>query len=253
MQSLSTLSAHPESDTRIRGYCIDRLPGDGTQEEFNNWPVPPQQVDVVADFERNVQWLATRVQTIVSHWPVSTIECIKIGKTCVTKKIRSTFDVSDYKTWRYGDTRVTSPASRWNAYKKEGYHCLVVLCCFGRQHVPDGLRAMKMHQQHLALAYETALDASLTRSYRSSTLPTTERVPIAKGDLGGGGRVTLTQYKGGIVYVAIKLNLVETIASLSSISEEKLPLPSGHRVKKTRSPSSSSTNASSSSHVSRPQ
>lgn len=211
MKSVAILSARPTSASRTRGYSIEKLPGEALPDEKDekdkaDWPVAPKDVHTPDQFNQNIKWLASRAQYHLAQWPVSSIECIKIGKTCVTGKDHAVFNPSDHTTWRYGDTNRTSPASRWGKYKANGYHCLLVLCCFANQDVPDVLKAMKMHQQHMALAYEFALDEYLTTFYK--TAPTTSKITMASGDPGGGGRATLSQYKGGIVYMAIKLKPV---------------------------------------------
>lgn len=206
MKSFSSLLSSQEP-----GYIIESLPKKAPLEKDEKetkekdpscWPINPGQIKSAQDFKDNVAFLSKRALQYIEAFPQGSVEAVKIGKTSVTMAKHKTFDPSVHTTWRYGSSDAMSPGKRWADYKQKGYRCLIVLACFDHDDVPPSYKHMEQHQQHVALAYEAALDKVMKEEVGKLDPP----IKMAKGDPGGGGRATLdTQYAGGILYMAIHL------------------------------------------------
>ncbi|XP_063407791.1 uncharacterized protein LOC134691284 [Mytilus trossulus] len=124
-----------------------------------------------------------------------------IGKTFVKQKIGASFNPMKPNTWSLGG----GINGRWHDYKKDDYDGLIVLACIERDLIPQNIKecykraiqkTIAMNQQNYALALEQALI-----QYYALIKPD-ERMRNQSFDI---GNLSKEIYKGGIVYVAYKL------------------------------------------------
>ncbi|XP_076082826.1 uncharacterized protein LOC143053912 isoform X2 [Mytilus galloprovincialis] len=127
-----------------------------------------------------------------------------IGKTFVKKHERATFNPMKQTTWSLGG----GINSRWQFYKKDDYDGLIVLACIERDLIPQNIkecykRAIQMNKKTIEANqqnYALALEQALIQYY--ALIKPDERMRNQSFDI---GNLSKEIYKGGIVYVAYKL------------------------------------------------
>lgn len=127
-----------------------------------------------------------------------------IGKTFVKQKGRAYFNLMNPNTWSLGG----GINGRWQDYKNDDYDGLIVLACIERDLIPQNIkecnkRAIQMDKKTIAINqqnYALALEQALIQYY--ALIKADERMRNQSFAI---GNLSKEIYKGGIVYVAYKL------------------------------------------------
>ena len=127
-----------------------------------------------------------------------------IGKTFVKQKLGAIFNPMKPTSWSLGG----GINGRWQFYKQNDFDGLIVLACIERDLIPQNIkecnkRAIQMDKKTIAMNqqnYALALEQALIQYF--ALIKPDERMRNQSFEI---GNVSKETYKGGIVYVAYKL------------------------------------------------